>query len=146
MTGTGMGEHHMDDLRRFVEQDAFARHLGVEMLEYGDGRAVARLAVRPEHLNSAGTLHGGAIFSLADAAFSAAANSHGVLAFSIDAGISYFQAVTRGVLTAEAREVSCNPRLATYLIDVHDEAGALVAQFRGTVYRKRAGIGEVFSP
>jgi acyl-CoA thioesterase len=136
----------MDDLERFVEQDAFARHLGVEMLAYGDGRASARLTVEPHHLNSAGTLHGGAIFSLADAAFSAAANSHGVLALSIDASISYFQAVTGGVLTAEAREVARNPKLATYLIDVRDESGGLIAHFRGTGYRKSAAIGDVFAP
>jgi len=136
----------MDDLKRFVEQDAFARHLGVEMLAYGDGLAKARLTVEPCHLNSAGTLHGGAIFSLADAAFSAAANSHGVLALSIDASISYFQAVTGGVLIAEAREVARNPKLATYLIDVRDDDDGLIAHFRGTVYRKSAAIGDVFAP
>src|SRR5512137_2865818 len=123
----------MDDLKRFVEQDAFARHLGIELIEYGDGRATARLTVAPQHLNSAGTLHGGAIFSLADAAFSAAANSHGMLALSIDASISYFQALRSGTLTAEAREVARNPKLATYLIDVKDGSGALIAHFRGTV-------------
>jgi len=136
----------MDDLERFVEQDAFARYLGVEMLTYGDGRAAARLEVKAHHLNSAGCLHGGAVFSLADAAFSAAANSHGVLALSIDASISYFAAVTGGALTAEAREVARNQKLATYLIDIRDEAGGLVAHFRGTVYRKRAGIGDVVRP
>jgi acyl-CoA thioesterase len=136
----------MDDLKRFVEQDAFARHLGIELLKYGDGRATARLTVGPQHLNSAGTLHGGAIFSLADAAFSAAANSHGVLALSIDASISYFQALQSGTLTAEAREVARNPKLATYLIDVTDGSGALIAHFRGTVYRKSAAIGDVFAP
>jgi acyl-CoA thioesterase len=135
----------MDDLDRFVEQDAFARHIGVEVLEYGDGRATARLRVEPRHLNSAGTLHGGAIFSLADAAFSAAANSHGRLAASVDAGISYFVAVTGGVVTAEAREVSRGPKLATYLIDVTDDTGRLVAHFRGTVYRKSAVIGDVLA-
>ena len=136
----------MDDLKRFVENDAFARSLGIEMLEYGDGRAAARLRVGPHHLNSAGTLHGGAIFSLADAAFSAAANSHGVLALSIDASISYFQAVTGGTLTAEAHEVARNPKLATYVIDVRDEEGGLIAHFRGTVYRKSSAIGDVFAP
>jgi len=136
----------MDDLRRFVEQDAYARHLGVEMLGYGDGRATARLTVEPQHLNSAGILHGGAIFSLADAAFSAAANSHGVLALSIDTSISYFRAVTGGTLTAVAHEVARNPKLATYLIDVRDESDSLVAHFRGTVYRKSAAIGDVFAP
>ena len=60
----------MDDLKRFVEQDAFARYLGVEMLAYGDGRATARLKVGAHHLNSANCLHGGVIFSVADAAFS----------------------------------------------------------------------------
>jgi len=136
----------MDDLERFVTQDAFARHVGVEVLEYGGGRATARLAVGPEHLNSAGCLHGGAVFSLADAAFSAASNSHGVLALSIEASVSYFAAVTRGTLTAEAREIACTPRLATYLIDVRDEEGTLVAQLRGTVYRKRSPIGDVLTP
>jgi acyl-CoA thioesterase len=136
----------VDDLKRFVEQDAFAQHIGVEMLSYGDGAATARLTVRANHLNSARCLHGGAIFSLADAAFSAAANSHGVLALSIDASISYFQAVEGGTLTAEAQEVARNPRLATYVIDVRDDDGALIAHFRGTVYRKSVAIGDVFTP
>jgi acyl-CoA thioesterase len=136
----------MDDLKRFVERDAFARHLGIELVEYGDGHATARLRVEAHHLNSAGTLHGGAIFSLADAAFSAAANSHGVLALSIDASISYFQALRSGTLTAEAQEVARSPRLATYLINVTDGSGALIAHFRGTVYRKRAAMGDAFEP
>ncbi|MFA4966146.1 MAG: hotdog fold thioesterase [Thermoleophilia bacterium] len=133
----------MDDLRRFVENDAFARHLGVEMLHYGDGRASARMEITARHLNSAGCVHGGAIFSLADATFSAAANSHGRLALAIDVSIAFFEAVREGVLTAEAREVALNAKLGTYLIDVKDQAGRLVAQFRGTVYRKRAGIADV---
>lgn len=132
----------MDELRRFVDQDAFARHVGIEMLSYGEGRATARLAVKAHHLNSAGCLHGGAVFALADAAFSAAANSHGALALSIDANISYFEAVTGGSLIAEAREAADNAKLATYLIEVRDAGGRLIAHFRGTVYRKRATIGD----
>jgi acyl-CoA thioesterase len=135
----------MDDLERFVAQDAFARSLGIDVSGYGDGRAIARLIIEPRHLNSAGTLHGGAVFSLADAAFAAASNSHGTLAVSIDASISYFTAVKAGVVTAEAREVSRNRKLATYLIDVKHESGTPVAHFRGTVYRKSVAIGEVLS-
>ena len=133
----------MDDLKRFVERDAFARHLGVEMLEYGDGRAKASMRVEAHHLNSAGILHGGAIFSLADAAFSAASNSHGTLAVAINASVCYFAAVSGGTLVAEAREIAINPKLATYLIDVRDAAGRLVAQLQGTVYRKKVGVGDV---
>jgi acyl-CoA thioesterase len=136
----------MDDLERFVAQDAFARSIGIEVPEYGGGRATARLTIEPRHLNSAGTLHGGAIFSLADAAFAAASNSHGTLAVSIDASISYFIAVTAGVVTAEAREVSRNHKLATYLIDVTDDSGRPVAHFRGTVYRKSVSVGDFLTP
>lgn len=136
----------MDDLERFVAQDAFARSIGVEVSAYGDGRATARMTIEPRHLNSAGTLHGGAIFSLADAAFAAASNSHGALAASIDASISYFTAVKAGVVTAEAREISRDRKLATYLIDIRDDSGSLVAHFRGTVYRKSAAIADVLAP
>lgn len=54
--------------------------------------------------------------------------------------------MTGGTLTAEAREVALNPKLATYLIDVRDESGGLIAHFRGTVYRKNAAIGDAFTP
>jgi acyl-CoA thioesterase len=133
----------MDDLTRFVSNDRFARHLDIELMEYGAGRASARMPISSHHLNSAGTVHGGAIFSLADAVFSAASNSHGTLALAINVSISFFKSVTGGTLYAEGREVSLNPRLATYLIDIRDGEGNAVAQFQGTVYRKKDRIGDL---
>ena len=133
----------MDTLKRFVENDRYAKYLGIEMLEYGPGNAKARMEVRQHHLNSAGMLHGGAIFSLADAVFSAASNSHGTLAVAINVSISFFKAVKTGSLTASAEEVSFNPRLATYLITVQDEMGNKIALFQGTVYRKKDPIADV---
>lgn len=133
----------METLNKFVQKDRFARHLGVEMLDFGGGRARARMTVDKHHLNSAGTVHGGAIFSLADAVFAVASNSHGSLALAINVSISFFKAVTEGTLFAEAEEVSINPRLATYLITVSDEAGSRIALFQGTVYRKKDSIADV---
>ncbi len=133
----------MDDLKRFVEKDHFAHHIGAEMLEYGGGRARARMVIEKRHLNSAGTVHGGAIFSLADAVFSVASNSHGTLALAINVSISFFKAVSQGILYAEGHEVSLNPRLATYLIEVKDQDGNDVALFQGTVYRKKDSIRDV---
>lgn len=133
----------MDDLKRFVDKDNFAKHLGIEMLEYSKGRAKARMEIKSHHLNSAGMLHGGAIFSLADAVFSVASNSHGTLAVAINVSISFFKAMKNGVLIAEGREVSFNPKLATYLIDVKDEAGNAIALFQGTVYRKKESLSEI---
>jgi len=135
----------MDPLKIFVQQDHFARHIGVELLEYGGGRARARMAIGKHHMNSAGTVHGGAIFSLADAVFSAASNSHGTLAMATNVSISFFKAVAGGTLVAEAEEVSLNPRLATYLVTVKDEDGNRIALFQGTVYRKKDSIGDIVS-
>jgi acyl-CoA thioesterase len=133
----------MDTLTQFVSNDRFARLLGIEMTEYGGGSARASMAVGSQHLNSAGTVHGGAIFSLADAVFSAASNSHGTLALAINVSISVFKAVRNGTLTAEGREVSRNPKLATYLVEVKDESGDAVALFQGTVYRKKDNIADL---
>lgn len=133
----------MDTLKKFVQKDHFAAHLGVEMLEYGDGRARAKMTLQKHHLNSAGMTHGGAIFSLADAVFSAASNSHGTLAVAINVSISFFKAVKEGDLFAEGREVSRNPKLATYIIDVTDGQGQAIALFQGTVYRKKDSIADI---
>jgi acyl-CoA thioesterase len=133
----------MDILKKFVDKDSFAKHLGVEMLEYSPGKARARMELKSHHLNSAGTVHGGAIFSLADAVFSVASNSHGTLAMAINVSISFFRAAKSGTLIAEGREISLNPKLATYLVDVKDEAGNAIALFQGTVYRKKESIGEI---
>ena len=144
----GVGE----TVRRFAEADTFARSIGIRMIAVGRGTARCELELSERHLNAAGTVHGGVIFSLADAAFAAASNSHGTLAVAIEASISYFTARDSGVLSAEAREVSLNPRLATYAIEVRDGQGvgadsgadsgegALIALFTGTVYRKRQSI------
>ena len=126
-----------ETLRKFVEQDHFANHLHVKMLDCGQGKARATMKIGPHHMNSAGTVHGGAIFALADAVFSAASNSHGTLALAINVSISFFKAVRSGTLHAEGNEVSLNPKLATYLIEVKDDEGSKVALFQGTVYRKK---------
>ncbi len=133
----------MESMKRFIERDLFAGHLGIEIAEHGPGYAKARLELARHHLNSVGTAHGGVVFSLADAAFSVASNSRGPVSVAIQASISFFRAVSGGTLYAVAREVSLNPKLATYSIEVRDGSEALIALFQGTVYRKTTGVEEL---
>jgi len=127
----------MEDIIAYFKRDRFAELVGIELLEVSEGRAVARLVIQECHLNTIRTVHGGTIFALADLAFAAASNSYGTVAVGINVSISYVKAATGGVLTAEARETSLNPRLATYTVDVKDEQGDIVAIFQGMVYRKK---------
>ncbi len=121
----------------FTKGDKFAAHAGIELLEVSEGHAKAQLPIDERHLNSVGVVHGGAIFTLADLAFAVASNSHGNVALAINVSISFVKAVRKGVLTAEAREVSLNHKLGSYTVDVKDEAGELVAVFQGMAYRKK---------
>ncbi len=133
----------MESMERFIERDLFAKHLGIEIPEHGPGYAKAKLELTPNHLNSVGTVHGGVVFSLADAAFSVASNSRGAVSVAIQASISFFRAVSAGTLYAEAREVALSPKLATYSIEVRDGSDAPIALFQGTVYRKTAKVEDL---
>lgn len=134
----------MSDLKNFFTQnDKFAKHCGIELLEVAPGSAKVKMEIKEHHLNAALTVHGGAIFTLADFAFAVASNSHGTLAMAINVSISYFKAKTKGTLFAEAREVAINPKLASYTINITDEAAELIAIFQGMVYRKSESIYSV---
>jgi len=123
-------------LERLMARDAFARHLGVELLEAGEGTATVAMRVRPEHINFWGSCHGGAIFSLADTALGLACNSYGSVAALIDSHMTFSVAVQDGErLSARAEEVSRTRKLGVYRMAVRREDGVLVASLTGTVYR-----------
>jgi acyl-CoA thioesterase len=127
----------MTDLRTFLsEGDRFAAGVGVELLEVREGFARARLDVGPQHLNAAGVVQGGAVFTLADLAFAAAANSHGTVALAVSTTITFVKATRAGALIAEAREEALSRRFSTCTVRVTDAAGELVAIFNGSAYRK----------
>lgn len=121
----------------FCNNDKFAKHAGIELLEMAPGYAKIKMEIKDCHFNGVKTVHGGAIFTLADFAFAVASNSHGRVAVGINASISYMKAATAGTLYAEAREVSLNHKLGTYIVEIKDDEGALAAVFQGTVYRKK---------
>lgn len=122
----------------FSENDHFARHCGIKLLEVKPGWAKTEMEVQPHHMNGAKTVHGGAIFTMADFTFAAAANSQGQLALAIDTSISFFKPTHGGTtLYAEAEELSSNRRLGYYQVKITDINQQLVAQFQGTAYRKK---------
>lgn len=124
----------------FATEDKFARHSGIELLDVTPGWAKTSMKIESYHLNGAGTVHGGAIFTLADFAFAVASNSHGSLAMGINTSVCFVKAATSGTLYAEAREQSLNHKLASYLVQVTDDNGGIVAIFQGMVYRKKEPI------
>ena len=114
--------------QEFFKNDLFATNAGVELIEIREGYSKAKLEIKPEHLNAGQRTQGGAIFTLADLALAAAANSHGTLAFSLSSNITFLRASGPGdTLYAEARDQ----------IDVTDQEGRLIATFESSVFRKK---------
>jgi acyl-CoA thioesterase len=131
----------MEELKQFFSaRDLFAKHVGVQLVDVAPGYAKTSMKIEPHHFNGAKTVHGGAIFTLADFAFAVASNSHGNLALSINTSVSFVKAATGGTLYAEAREQSLNTKLASYSVHITDGDKETVAIFQGMVYRKKQQI------
>jgi acyl-CoA thioesterase len=125
--------------KNFLHDDKFAQYAGIELLEVTSGGAKVKMEVKPFHINGVGLVHGGALFTLADFAFAAAANSHDEVAVAINASISYLKAVKAGTLFAVAEELSNSRKISVYSIKITDEQNELVAMFQGMAYKKGAG-------
>ncbi len=116
--------------------DAYAGLLGAEVVSWDGGGAVIRWTPREEHANFAGTVHGGAIFSLADIAFAVSSNSWGRVCVALAVEIQYLASPTFGEeLLARSQERSRTRRVASYGIDVLDRDDTLVASFHALVHR-----------
>jgi acyl-CoA thioesterase len=130
----------MENLKRFFKKDNFAANSGIELLEVSPGYAKARMDIGEKHLNALKTVQGGALFTLADLAFAAASNAYGTATVAINVNISFVKAATKGTLTAEAKETSISPKIATYNVNITDDDGDIVAIFQGMGYRKKTSL------
>ncbi len=130
----------MDKIKDFFKNDKFAEYVGIDTLDLSIGSAKCKMKIQKHHLNGIGTVHGGALFTLADFTFALAANSYGYVTVAINANISYMKAVKDGFLYAEAMEISRNPKISTYTITIKDEQNELIALFQGLAYTKHQKI------
>ena len=126
----------MNEFLEKVRKDPWANFLGVEIEKVESGYACCSLVVREEMLNFLGAVHGALIFSLADVAFSAAANSDYSPSLALDVSGSFLKGASVGdKITAEARMLNTTKRTGLYRMDV-SRNGELMATFNGTVFRK----------
>ncbi|HOI74155.1 MAG TPA: PaaI family thioesterase [Syntrophales bacterium] len=132
-----------ESLKRFFRRDVFCNFVGIDLIEVFDGRAKAVLSIRDEHLNGIGIVHGGVIYTLADLAFAAAANSRGRVAVAVNASVTFLKSPRGRCLTAEAWEISSSRTLASYTVHVTDDTGELLAVVQGLAHRRPEKVTEV---
>jgi acyl-CoA thioesterase len=116
----------------------FARLLGMEVTGVAGG--CVRVAMQANGMENAyGTVHGGAIFALADHAFGIAANLEGEDQIAISAHIHYLSPPARGArLEAVARRVLETEKTSVYTVDVY-AGDRHVATFEGIGFKVGSG-------
>lgn len=123
----------MDRVAALLAADRYAARLGVELVS--PDPVTVRMTVTDQHLNFLDVTHGGALFSLADCAFSLASNAAGDRAVAIDTHLALTGGSGAGeVLTAVAEEAARGTTLGTYRVVVTRTDGRVVGLFTGTVH------------
>lgn len=132
-----MGDDTVEDVDT-PDEDPFSQHLGISFETVSDGTAVASMEVTGDHLNVNGTLHGGAIFSLADATAGAALNSlwEDDTGVALEANISFLAAADRGDTVVGRAEVTHESRkTAEITVSIELDDGTEVASSRARGYK-----------
>jgi len=122
-------------IRGDVPPPPVATLVGFRILEVDPGRAVFELEAGPQHANPMGTLHGGVLCDLADAAMGiayASTLSDSESFTTLELKINFLKPVWTGRLTATARVVKRGKTVGMTECDVVDEGGGLVARASST--------------
>lgn len=131
-----MSASPIEVVNRMMQNDAFSRWLGIEVLEIREGYSKTRMTVRDEMLNGLGVAHGGIAFSMADSTFAFACNNRNKLSLALDTSINFMKPVMPGdTLTAEAVEMHNGKSTGLYHVTIKNQHGHVVALFKGVCFR-----------
>lgn len=119
-----------------LSKDLFSQWLSIELLYIKENYCLIQMPVKPEMINGLGTVHGGVTFAFADSALAFSSNNTGEAAVALNCYINFTKAARNGdVLIAESILLSDTRKTAVYDISIKNQDAALIAGFRGTVYK-----------
>ena len=126
---------------RFIYPPAIQKTLGFRPTEVGPGTATVELMADMEmHANPMGTIHGGVLCDMADAAVGiahAASLDEDESFTSVDLQINFFRPAWNGRLRAIAKPVNVGRQISRYVCDILRDDDKLVAQVTSTVMTLR---------
>jgi len=132
-------QEHLNLVRKRFEQDNYAKSFGIVLDELTDDTIQMHMQLREDMLNWFNRPHGGAIYSLTDAAFSVLGNNNNNLAVALDCSITFNATPDPGtMLIVEGETLSTTSRTAAYLFKVYMEkegTRTLVATMKSVSYR-----------
>jgi len=122
-----------------------ARLIGFALTHFEPGRAVIEVEAGPQHANPMGTLHGGVLCDIADAAMGmayAAALGEGETFTTLELKINFLKPFRTGKLTATGRVVKAGRTVGLVECDIVDDNDSLVARASSTCMTLRGDQAE----
>jgi uncharacterized protein (TIGR00369 family) len=140
----------MLDLIRMVQRGELppppiATLIGFTIRAIEPGHAIMEMEAGPQHANPMGTLHGGVLCDLADAAMGmayASALDEGETFTTLELKINFLKPVWTGRLVATGRVVKGGHTVGLVECDVHDDKDRLVARASSTCLTLRGPQAE----
>jgi uncharacterized protein (TIGR00369 family) len=109
--------------------------IGFELSEWGEGRTVVVLQADTKHFNPMGTVHGGILCDIADAAMGIAFASTlapGESFTTVELKINFLRPVRKAQLRAEGRVIQRGRTVGYVECEITDESGRLIAKSNST--------------
>ena len=122
-------------VRGEAPQPPVAQLVGFALKSVGEGRARVEFEAGPQHTNPRGTLHGGILCDIADAAMAlayATTIGDGESFTTLELKINFLKPIWKAKLTAEGKVVKRGRTIGLTECDVIDEKGSLVARASST--------------
>ena len=120
-----------------LQLTGFDTRYGLEILTLGEEEATARVAVRPEVMQPAGLVHGGAYAAIAEGltslATAQALGGEGKTAQGLSSQTSFLRPILDGTIHATARRRHRGRTTWVWEVDIVDADGRLCALVRLTV-------------
>ena len=125
------------EARAYFVGDRFAVNAGVTIEQLGENNAVCAMDITPDHLNAENGVMGGAIFTLIDLAFAAAANNVHLPTVAQQVSMNFLSGSRGHRLTATAKCRKDGRSSCVYQVDVNDDLGRDIAQAVVTGFKIR---------
>jgi uncharacterized protein (TIGR00369 family) len=138
--------NNIDIIKDQFKHDNFAGKFKIVLDDLTDTTVKAHMVLDLSSLNFFGRPHGGAIYALADAAFSVIGNNSNNISVAVECNISYHNSPDPGkTLHVEGREISGSSKIGHYIFELYIEEGGKrkpVATMTSVLYKTGKPIKE----
>ncbi len=130
---------HLDIIKQKFREDKFAKGLGIILDDLSEDHVKMHMLITPQMENFYNRPHGGAIYGLADVAFSLIGNNQNNISVALSCTINYHSSPDTGeILYVEGIKIDQSRKIGTFMFELFSSSDLKkkkVATMISTLYR-----------